>query len=106
MCIRDRFNEGEPLTIADGARTVSVGAHNWEVLRSGMPHIVEVEESMIGLGLRRLAAGGIRVEPTGALAVGALLQLPLSERQGLRLGCVLSGGNVDEEVYQRLLYGR
>ena len=29
-------NEQEPQTIADGARTLSVGEHNWKILQSGL----------------------------------------------------------------------
>lgn len=97
------INETEPQTIADGARTVSVGAHNWQILSSGMPHIVEVPETQIASGMRLLATEGIRVEPTGALSVGALLTAP--PERGARVGCILSGGNVDEAVYQRLIAG-
>ena len=98
-------NAHEPQTIADGARTVSVGAHNWAILKDGLRGVVEVSEANIRAGVRLLAAEGIRVEPTGALTVGALLEAGAVARlpPSGRLGCVLSGGNVDEEVYQAIL---
>ncbi len=93
-------NEQEPQTIADGARTVSLGGHNWAVIQAGIAGILRVSEADIEEGVRLLAADGVRVEPTGALAVGALLSgvLPAGA-----VACVLSGGNVDEAVYQRIL---
>lgn len=96
-------NEGEPLTIADGARTVSLGRHNWEVLKDGLADLIEVPEERIreAVGLyARLAAH--RVEPTGALTLAALLTRPEAFR-GERVCCIVSGGNVDADVYEALL---
>ncbi|MFP5501997.1 MAG: threonine/serine dehydratase, partial [Candidatus Sericytochromatia bacterium] len=93
----------EPQTIADGARTVSLGRHNWEILKSGLSALVEVPEEQIAEGLRLLAAtAGLRVEPTGALALGAVLTEPERFR-GQKVAVVVSGSNVDDEVYQSLL---
>src|SRR5262245_33163934 len=47
-------NENEPQTIADGARTVSIGEHNWAVLKDGLEGIVEVPEENIKEGVRLL----------------------------------------------------
>lgn len=96
-------NEGEPQTIADGARTVSLGRHNWEVLRSGLADLVEVPEERIREAVRlyaRLAEH--RVEPTGALTLAAVLTRR-EKLQGLRVCCIVSGGNVDADVYEALL---
>jgi threonine dehydratase len=96
-------NEGEPLTIADGARTVSVGHHNWGILQSGLAGIVEVTEENIKQGVRLLyGLANLKAEPTGALSVGALLTEPERFR-GKRVCCVISGGNVDREVYGQIL---
>ncbi|HKY05289.1 MAG TPA: threonine/serine dehydratase [Blastocatellia bacterium] len=98
-------NDSEPQTVADGARTLSIGKHNWEVLRSGLEAIVEVPEEEIEEGVRLLfQLANLKAEPTGALAVGALLAD--SERfAGARVCAVVSGGNVDAEVYRRILAG-
>jgi threonine dehydratase len=96
-------NEAEPQTIADGARTVSVGRHNWEVLERGLAQIVEVPEEKIRDGMRLLfGLANLKAEPTGALAIGALLTEPERFRDR-RVCCVISGGNVDSEVYRRIL---
>ncbi|HYU72943.1 MAG TPA: serine dehydratase, partial [Ktedonobacteraceae bacterium] len=44
----------------------------------------------------------LKVEPTGALAIGALFAAP--ERfYGKRVCCIVSGGNVDPAVYAQIL---
>jgi threonine dehydratase len=96
-------NEEEPQTIADGARTLSVGRRNWEILQHGLEHVMEVPESAIAEGLRlafRLA--NLKVEPTGALAIAAVLAEP-ARFAGKTVCCVVSGGNVDPALYAKLL---
>jgi threonine dehydratase len=96
-------NVREPQTLADGARTVSVGRHNWPILQAGLSSILEVSEDQIREGVRLLfGAANLKAEPTGALSIGALLSCP--ERfAGRRVCCVISGGNVDAAVYASLL---
>jgi threonine dehydratase len=96
-------NPAEPQTIADGARTLSIGSHNWEVLKDGISRIVEVPEANIEEALRLLfSLANLKAEPTGSLAVAALLTEPDSFRDR-EVCCVVSGGNVDPAVYQRIL---
>ena len=96
-------NEKEPQTIADGARTVSLGHRNWKILKEGLHGIFEITESEIMTTMAHLDNFGIRVEPTGALSVAAGIRLL---RQGIkdRIGCVLSGGNFDEEEYKKFVF--
>ena len=99
------LNESEPQTIADGARTISVGQHNWPILKQGLSRIVEVPEENIKKGVQLLfALANLKAEPTGALGVGALLAEPESFRDR-SVCCVVSGGNVDPEVYRNILAG-
>jgi len=98
-------NESEPQTIADGARTLSLGDRNWEILRTGLARIVEVPEEKIAEGLRVLyGLANLKAEPTGALGIGAVLTEP-DAFAGRTICCVVSGGNVDPRVYARLLLG-
>jgi len=95
----------EVRTIADGARTLSIGQHNWAVLRDGLSTIVEVSEENIKEGVRLLfSLANLKAEPTAALGVGALLEAPhlFHDRS---VCCVVSGGNVDSEVYRNILAG-
>jgi threonine dehydratase len=96
-------NEKEPLTIADGARTVSLGEHNWAILKDGLETIVEVPEEKIEEAVRLLFShANLKAEPTGALGLGAILTDPERFR-GRRVCCVVTGGNVDPEIYRRLI---
>jgi threonine dehydratase len=96
-------NENEPQTIADGARTLCLGDRNWEVLKTGLSKIVEVPEEKISDGLRALfSLANLKVEPTGALGIAAILTEPATFT-GQTVCCVVSGGNVDPQVYARLL---
>jgi threonine dehydratase len=98
-------NLQEPQTIADGARTVSLGQQNWAILREGIGGIVEVPEENIKEGLRLLYTfANLKTEPTGALSIGALLtnRELFADRS---ICCVISGGNVDVEVYRNILAG-
>ena len=96
-------NEQEPLTIADGARTLSLGALNWEILQSGIADIIEVPDDLTLTALRAyFYYVNLKVETTGALALAALLTQP--ERfHGKRICCIVSGGNVDPAVYAQAL---
>jgi len=98
-------NEQEPQTLADGARTLSLGQHNWRILRDGLARIVEAPEQAIAEAVRMLfALANIKAEPTGALGIAAMLTAPdfFRERD---VCCVVSGGNVDPALYCRLLSG-
>jgi threonine dehydratase len=96
-------NEAEPQTIADGARTVCVGEHNWPILRDGLAGIVEIPEESIKESVRLLfALANLKAEPTGALSVAAVMTEPEKFR-GKHTCCVISGGNVDTAVYRSLL---
>jgi threonine dehydratase len=93
----------EALTVADGARTRCVGAHNWAVLQHGVAGVIEVPEDAILAGVRRyFLEANLKVEPTGALSLGAVLTNP--DRFAEQHVCVVvSGGNVDPVVYTNAL---
>lgn len=96
-------NASEPQTLADGARCLSLGKLNWEVLRSGLHSFVEVSEEMIAKTVQRLFLEcNLKAEPTGALSVGAVFMQPESFA-GKRICCVVSGGNVDPATYASLI---
>jgi len=98
-------NDTEPETIADGARTVSLGEHNWAILKEGLERIVEVPEKQIAEGVRVLfSLANLKAEPTGALGIGALLREP-EKFSGRSVCVVVSGGNVDPAIYTKILSG-
>lgn len=96
-------NASEPQTIADGARTLSLGQRNWKIIRREVNDILEVSEQAIAEGLRLLFRyANLKVEPTGALSLAALLQ-HRQQFTGQEVCCVVSGGNVDPLLYAQLL---
>jgi len=84
----------DPRTIADGLRS-SLGQHTFPILQERVSAVVTVPESTIITAMRRLwERMKIVVEPSAAVALGALMEAP--ERfAGKRVGVILSGGNVD-----------
>ena len=66
---------------------------------------VEVDEPEIREAVRLLSAlANVKAEPTGALTTGAVLTAPERFRDQ-RVCCVVSGGNVDPQVYLDILSG-
>jgi threonine dehydratase len=93
----------DPQTIADGARTPSLGRFTFPLVMQFVDDMLTVDDdallkSMIYIWERMK----IVVEPTGALAACALLEKKLDAR-GLRVGIILSGGNVDVRSIAALL---
>lgn len=96
-------NETEPLTIADGARTLSLGNLNWPIIQNGVSDIIEVSDEKIADAVRLyFELANLKCEPTGALSLGAILED--RERFESRTIClVVSGGNVDNDIYRKLI---
>jgi threonine dehydratase len=90
-------------TIADGLRTQSIGAINFEHIRKFVDDIVTVTEDEIHETMRRLASNPKTVaEPSGAVATAAFLfhadQLPKTKINV----AVISGGNIDPQTLAQL----
>lgn len=84
-----------PDTIADGARTTSLGKITFPLVLQNVDDMLTVsDEELVGTMFFLWERMKIVVEPTGALAACALLQKKASFA-GQRVGVVLSGGNVD-----------
>jgi threo-3-hydroxy-L-aspartate ammonia-lyase len=84
-----------PDTIADGARTPSLGSLTFPLVLQNVDDMVTVSDEAIVRAMRVLwERMKLVVEPTGALAAAALLEGVVAAR-GLRVGVILSGGNVD-----------
>lgn len=96
-------NEQEPQTLADGARTISLGEHNWKIIEKGVREIIEVSEDKIKESVRTLfGLANLKVEPTGALSIGAVFEQP-EKFANKNVCCVVSGGNVDPAMYSKIL---
>jgi threonine dehydratase len=81
--------------VADGARTPSLGSLTFPLVRKHVSNMVTVDDDAL---LRTMFFIWERlklvVEPTGALAAAPLLERAIDVR-GLRVGVIISGGNVD-----------
>lgn len=85
----------QPVTIADGARTPSLGTVTFPLVLAYVSDMVTVEEREIIRAMRFLwERMKLVVEPTGSLATAALLS-GVAKLRGARVGVILSGGNVD-----------
>ena len=84
-----------PKTIADGARTESLGKLTFPLVLENVSDMTTVSDDELLRAMFFLwERMKIVVEPTGALAACALLQKKLSF-PGQRVGVIVSGGNVD-----------
>ncbi len=96
-------NESEPMTLADGARTLSVGSLNWPIIKNGAADIIEVAEQNIIESVRLyFILANLKTEPTGALSLGAVLEDKKRFRDK-KICAIVSGGNVDPDVYLSIL---
>lgn len=84
-----------PRTIADGARTPSLGTLTFPLVRKYVDDMVTVSDDDLVRTMRFLwERMKIVVEPTGALGLAAAYCGRIAVR-GQRVGVILSGGNVD-----------
>jgi threonine dehydratase len=93
-------------TIADGLRTQSIGAINFEHIRHYVDDIVTVTEGEIRQAVRLLAANPKTVaEPSGAVAVAGFLfhrdKLPETKINV----AIISGGNIDPAMLEEFCRG-
>jgi len=85
----------DPDTIADGARTPSLGKVTYPLVMKYVDDMLTVtDDELLKTMFYLWERMKIVVEPTGALAACALIEKKV-EAKGKRIGVVLSGGNVD-----------
>lgn len=96
-------NEAEPQTIADGARTLSLGRLNWPIIKEGTTDFLEVPEEEISNAVKlHFNLANLKVEPTGALSLGALIENAEKFRDK-KVCVIISGANVDPAVYFQII---
>ncbi len=107
----DRFarsrRAGKPVTlesaetVADGLRVLTPGRLTWEVTRCVVDEFVAVDDDEILSAQRRLLTeANVLAEPSGAASVAWAFRCGLS---GKAVVAVVSGGNADPHLLQRLL---
>lgn len=85
-----------PKTIADGLLT-SLGKITFPIIKQQVDQIVTVSESVIIESMKFIwERAKIIIEPSAAVAIGVLWEKKI-DLSGLKVGVILSGGNVDLE---------
>lgn len=95
-----------PRTIADGAQTTSLGELTFPIVRDGVEEVLTVTDEELVAAMRVMASTLKQVlEPTGVLALAAVLTGAVPGVAGRRVAVVLSGGNVDLDRFASLVSG-
>ncbi|MGN6579351.1 MAG: threo-3-hydroxy-L-aspartate ammonia-lyase [Bordetella sp.] len=84
-----------PKTIADGAQTQHLGNYTFPIIRRDVNDVLTVSDAEL-VECMAFMAGRMKtvVEPTGCLSFAAARQRK-AELKGMRIGVLISGGNVD-----------
>jgi threo-3-hydroxy-L-aspartate ammonia-lyase len=83
-----------PDTIADGARTLSIGVRNFAIIRERVRDVVSVDDDTLLDALKwSMYRTKLVIEPTGALGLAALFSGKVKPRGAVAV--VISGGNLD-----------
>lgn len=92
-----------PNTIADGLRT-QLGEITFKIIRERVDSIITVSEEEIVASMKLLwERMKMVVEPSGAVSLAGLLKMK-DELTDLRIGVIISGGNIDlTEFFSKLL---
>lgn len=86
-----------PKTIADGARTTSIGEKNFAIIRERVADVVSVPDADLLQTLKFVIyRTKLLIEPTGALGITALLSGKIKTTGPVAV--VISGGNIDFSV--------
>ena len=89
--------------IADGVAVRKPDADALEIIRRGAERIVQVSDAEIEGAMRAYFTDTHNVaEGAGAAPLAALIQ-DREQMQGKKVGLILSGGNVDHDVFSRVL---
>ncbi|MFJ6141520.1 threonine/serine dehydratase [Kitasatospora sp. NPDC092286] len=94
-----------PRTLADGLRHRTPGSFTFEVNRRLLDGVAVVTDRELEAAMRFLwKYGRIITEPSAACGVAALLAGRV-EPAGARIGVVLSGANIDDDRFRRIVSG-
>jgi threonine dehydratase len=109
-CFSAALAAGEPTdivlrpTLADGLAVARVGPRSFALARDLVDQVVTVDETAIAMAIMRLIElEKSVVEGAGAAPFAAMLAGKLPQLQGKRVALVLSGGNIDLNVLQRVI---
>ena len=95
-----------PATIADGARTLAAGEYTLPLILSLVDDMVTVPDAALVEAVRfAMLTMKQVIEPTGVLALAAVMSGAVTIPAGARVGVIISGGNVDAEMLRWILAG-
>jgi threonine dehydratase len=110
--VRQSVAKGEPVsipvprTIADSLQTTRPSERTLRIVSALVEEVATVTDDELRLAMAVAAARlKLVVEPGGAAALAAALAGRVPRLAGRRVGIVLSGGNVDPELFGRLVAG-
>jgi threonine dehydratase len=110
--VRQSVARGEPVsipvpkTIADCLQTTRPAERTLRIVRALVEEILTVTDDELRLAMAVAAARlKLVVEPGGSAGFAAVLAGRVPRIAGSRVGVVLSGGNVDPELFGRLVHG-
>lgn len=96
-----RVRIDRPASICDGLLSYDVGDHNWPILRALVSESAAVPDAETRAAMRWLyERHGLRTEPSGAIAIAAVLAGRIDPDGDGDIVAVLSGRNVDEAAFQ------
>ena len=94
-----------PRSIADGALTPRLGNITFPLIQQLVEDVLVVPDALLVKTMAFFAERmKILVEPTGCLAAAAVME-GVAPVRGLRVGVVISGGNVDLATFAKLTGG-
>lgn len=92
----------QPSSICDGLLSYDVGTHNWPILRRHVSASETVPDTDTQRAMRWLYdQHGLRTEPSGAIAIAALLTGKVRPSDDGDLVVVISGRNVDDDSFRK-----
>jgi threonine dehydratase len=91
-------------TVADGLAAPFAGVHTYAHVKQFVDRVVLVEDDAILRALRSLMLRAkLAAEPAGAASLAAVLSGAIAFPANARVVCVVSGGNADPALLQRVL---
>ena len=101
LVLGTRVRLAQPKSICDGLLSYDVGEHNWPILKQLVTQAVCVPDSETRQAMRWTYHNhGLRTEPSGAIAIAALLLGKVDITGEGDVVVVVSGRNVDDQRFQ------
>ena len=96
-----RVRVERPASICDGLLSYDVGEHNWPILKRLVNQAIAIPDTATRQAMRWLYdEHGLRTEPSGAIAIAALVSGQLDLSGDGDIVAVISGRNVDDDAFR------